>query len=154
LGILANDAERLLRAPKPDGLALYEAVSNVMIAFAEPPEAVICMVPDELASYLKNKNFALVGCGEEECDRLCGALERAGARPRLFEAGRAADPDDIAACSAAIVHVRPETIGTHWLHPLTVAELRIPLLLVGMRDHIMELEGTVVPRAVELLIDG
>lgn len=154
LAILAADAEKLLRAPAPDLLALCEALSNVMLAFAEPPEGSMAPLPNELASILNGASIALIGCAEEEAERLCGALERASAKPRLFEAEKPPEPDAINSCSALLVHVRPETLGRHWLHPLTVAGLRHPLVLMGMREHILELEASVVPRASELLIDG
>jgi len=152
--ILASDAEKLLRSRNPDTGDLFDALSNVMMAFAEPPEAAIGPIPDGIVKVLKGQSIALVGCGREEAERLCGALERASAKPRLFEAGRTPDTDAIASCSAIVVHVRPETFGTHYLHPLTVAGLRQPLILIGMRDHILELEASVAPRAAELLIDG
>ena len=154
LAILATDAEKLLKSPQPDRLLLCEALSNVMVAFVEPPEASMGPVPPEISDLLTGKSIALVGCANDEAERLCGALERAGAKPRLYEAGKAPEADSIGTCHAVVVHVRPETIGTHWLHPLTVAGLRIPLILIGMRDQILQLEHTVPTRAAELLIDG
>jgi two-component system cell cycle response regulator DivK len=154
LAILAADVEKMLRSRNPDPGDLSDALSSVMVAFAEPPEAAIGPIPDDIVKVLKGQSIALVGCGREEAERLCGALDRASAKPRLFDAGRAPDTDAIGSCSAIVVHVRPETFGTHYLHPLTVAGLSQPLILIGMRDHILELEASVVPRAAELLIDG
>ena len=151
---LASDVEKMLRSRNPDPADLFDGLSNIMVAFAEPPEAAIGPIPDDIVKLLKGHGIALVGCGREEAERLCAALDRAGAKPRLFDAGRTPDTDAIASCSAIVVHVRPETFGTHYLHPLTVAGLRQPLMLIGTRDHILELEASVVPRATELLIDG
>jgi CheY-like chemotaxis protein len=60
----------------------------------------------------------------------------------------------LGACNLVVVHVRPETFGTHWLHPRTVAELKQPLVLIGTRDHLLDLDPSVLPRASDLLIDG
>jgi CheY-like chemotaxis protein/HPt (histidine-containing phosphotransfer) domain-containing protein len=154
LAILAADAEDQLRAPEPDPLLLCDALSNVMVAFVEPPEASMGPVPDAISEVLADKSVALVGCAEEEAERLCAALERAGAKPRLFEAGSARDANAVTECSVVMVHVRPETLGTHWLHPLTAAQLQRPFILIGMRDHILELDRAVPARASEFLIDG
>jgi CheY-like chemotaxis protein len=154
LAFLAAEAETFLRVPHPDPVQLCDAISNVMLAFAEPPEAAIGPIPDEIARLLKGKSIALVGFADDEAERLCGILDRASARPRLFDAAKTPESDAISACVAIMVHVRAETLGTHWLHPLTVSELRQPLLLVGLREHILDLEASVVPRATELLIDG
>jgi CheY-like chemotaxis protein len=53
-----------------------------------------------------------------------------------------------------VVHVRPATLGTHWLHPVSVTALKQPLVLIGIRDHLLDLDPSVLPRAVDLLIDG
>lgn len=154
LAILAGEVENLLRARSPDTLLLCDALSNLMVGFVEPPEASIGPIPPAVEAALKGKSVALVGLADEDAERLCGALERASAKPRLFEAGVKPVADAISVCSLVVVHVRPGTLGTHWLHPLTVAELTQPLLLIGIREHLMELEATVIPRASDMLIDG
>jgi DNA-binding response OmpR family regulator len=152
LAILAEEVEKLLRVPEPDALLLCDALSNVMVAFVEPPEATIGAVPDDIVKVLSGKNIALIGCAEEEAECLCGALERASAKPRMFDSG--APNEAINDCAAVIVHVRPETLGTHWLHPVTLKQLSLPLVLLGMRSQILDLDGSVPPRACEFLIDG
>ena len=154
LATLAAGAEKLLRSPKPDPGLLCDALSNVMIAFVEPPEATMGPVPDAIAEVLRGKTVALVGCAKEEAERLCGALQRAGAKPRMFASEAARDAEAVGECHVVMVHVRPDTLGTHWLHPLTAAKLKRPLILIGMRDQILELDHTVPGRACEFLIDG
>jgi CheY-like chemotaxis protein len=111
-------------------------------------------VPVAVESALKGKSVALVGLADDDAQRLSGALERASAKPRLFGAREQPAPDAIGTCSLVVIHVRPATLGTHWLHPVTVAGMRQPLVLIGIRDHLMELDPTVLPRAADLLIDG
>ena len=154
LARLAGEAEKLVRARPPDLALLGEALSNLVVGFVEPPEASMSPVPASVEAILKGKSVALVGCSDEISERLCGALERASAKPRLFDAARKPDADAIGACSVAVVHVRPENFGTHWLHPLTLAALSQPLVLIGVRDHFLDLDPGVLPRASELLIDG
>ena len=125
-----------------------------MVGFVEPPEAAIGPVPPAVEAALKGKSVALVGVADEEAELLCGALERASAKPRLFEAGTRPAADVISLCSLVVIHVRPATLGTDWLHPLTVAGLNQPLVLIGIRGHLMDLDPTVLPRAADLLIDG
>ena len=154
LAILAGEAAKLLQARNPDRLLLSEALSNLMIGFVEPPEATIGAIPAPVEAALKGKSVALVGLAAEDAERLCGALERASAKPRLFEADSRPSADAISSCSLVVVHVRPATLGTYWLHPLTVAELKQPLVLVGIREHLLDIDPFVLPRAAELLIDG
>ena len=154
LSILAGEAEKLLRVREPDRVKLVDAFSNLMVGFLEPPEAALGPIPPWVETSLKGKNVALVGMAREDGERLAAALERAGARPRLFDAGQKATAEAMAATSLVVIHVRPATFGTHWLHPLTVADLKQPLVLMGVRDHLLDLDSSVLPRASELLIDG
>jgi len=154
VAILAGEVEKLLRGPNPDRLQLCDALSNLTIGFVEPQESTIGPIPGSIEAALKGQSVALVGIADEDAERLCGALERASAKPRLFEAGSKPSADAINACSLVVVHVRPATLGTYWLHPLTVAELKQPLVLIGIRDQLLDLDPTVLPRAADLLIDG
>ena len=126
-----------------------------MVAFIEPPEASMGLVPPSVEAVLKGKSIALVGCTDEVMRQLAGALERSSARPRVFSAAAGkADEEAIKSCHLVVLHARPETFGTHWLHPLTVAEFQQPLVLIGVRDHLMDLDPAIVPRAAGMLIDG
>jgi CheY-like chemotaxis protein len=154
LATLAGETEKLLRVRNPDRVLLRDALSNLMVGFVEPPEAAISPVPLAVEAALKGKSVALVGLAGDEEARLCGALERASAKPRLFEASVRPSAEAIGACSLVVVHVRPTTLGTYWLHPLTVADLKQPLALIGDREHLLDLDPSVLPRAAELLIDG
>ena len=153
LASLARDAEKLLSGPKPDRLVLWDAFSNLMVGFVEPLEATIGPIPAAVEAALKDKRVALVGIEGEEAARLFGALERAGAQPWLFEPGER-PAAAIASYHLVVVHVGPATLGTYWLHPLTVAELKQPLVLIGVRGQLLDLDPSVLPRAADLLIDG
>ncbi len=154
LAQMAGEAEKLIRGPEPDRVLLCDAFSNLMVGFVEPPEATIGALPPAIEETLRGKTVALVGMGADEAERLCGVLERASAKPRRFEADVKPSADLIGVCNLVVVHVRPSTLGTYWLHPLTAAELKQPLVLIGAREHLLELDPTVLPRAADLLIDG
>jgi CheY-like chemotaxis protein len=154
LAILAGEAGKLLRARTPDRLLLCDALSNLMVGFVEPPEAAIGPVPPAVEAALKGKTVGLVGLGDDEALRLSAAIERASGKPRFFDAGPKPPPDAVAACALVVIHVRPATLGGHWLHPLSVADLKQPLALIGIRDHLLDLDASVLPRAAELIVDG
>jgi CheY-like chemotaxis protein len=151
---LARDAEKLLSAPNPDRQALWDGLSNLMVGFIEPPEATIGPIPAAVEAAIKDKHVALVGLAGEDAARLSGALQRAGAQPRLFEAGERPAADALASYHLVAVHVGPATLGTYWLHPLTVADFKPPLVLIGVRSQLLDLDPSVLPRAADLLIDG
>jgi len=147
---LAHEVEKLLRTGPPNPKALREALSNLMLALVEPPEAGMGPVPDFIAEALSGKRIALVGFSGEEAEQLCGALERASARPRLFDA-RVLDGDAVRDCSVAMVRVQPETQDSFLLRPRAGAAL---LILAGPRDQILALDKAAPLRAHDLLIDG
>jgi CheY-like chemotaxis protein len=154
LTILAGEVEKLLRAPTPDRVVLCDALSNLMVGFVEPPEATLGSIPHSVEAALKGKCVALAGVAHEEAERLCAALDRAGAKSRVFSATERPSPEAMAACNLLVVHVRPDTFGTSWLHPLSVADFKQPLVFIGIRDHLLDLDASVLARAADLLVDG
>jgi CheY-like chemotaxis protein len=154
LAILASEAEKVLLNKPPDKVHLCDALSNLMVGFVEPPEAAIGPIPTAIEASLKGKTVGLIGLPDEEAERVAGALQRAGAKPRKFDPSLRPAAEAIAACSLVVVHTGPRTMGTHWLHPMTLHELKQPLVLIGVRDHLLDLDPAVLPRAAEILIDG
>jgi two-component system cell cycle response regulator DivK len=154
LSLLAGEVEKVLESRPLDLELLRDALSNLLVGFLEPPEANMGAVPPAVEAALTRKSVALIGCTDETAEVLCGALERAGAKPRLFEADRESDAEAIGLCGLVVVHVRPGTLGKHWLHPLTLAELTRPLVLIGAYDNLMDVNPGVLVQASDLLIDG
>jgi two-component system, cell cycle response regulator DivK len=154
LAILAGEAEKMLCAKLPDKLQLCDALSNLMVGFAEPPEASVGPIPNAVEAALKGKTVALIGVPDEDAERLAGALERAGAKARRFDPSSRPASETLAACSLVVVHAGPRTMGTNWLHPLALRELKQPMVLIGVRLHLLDLDSAVLSRAAELLIDG
>lgn len=146
--------EDLLAVPGVREKALREALSELVLAFADPREGALDPIPETVITALSGKRIALVGMAPEEAERLCGVFELLGARPRLFEPDESPSSDSILICNAVMVHVREETLDAAWLRPGCVAGSGQALVLVGSRERIMALEPSVQAQAQEFLIDG
>jgi two-component system, cell cycle response regulator DivK len=145
--------ETLLAAAPRDMARLREALSNLIFDLQDASKTAATPLPDSIVRELTRLRVALVGFADAEADRLCGALERVGSRPRLFRIEHPPDSDSVKDCDVVMVHVRPETMNTPWLTSGT-AGLEKPLVLVGAREHLLALDIAVQCRAREFLIDG
>jgi DNA-binding response OmpR family regulator len=152
---LSREVETHLRTPPWNISRLRVSLNNLAHAFADPgmvtPEATL---PDFIAQELSGKRIALIGFAELEAERMCTALERVGAKPRLFDANDPPDYSPVRECSLAIVHVRPETLNSPWLAPEFMAPPLLPLVLIGGRQLLLSLDPAVQSRAREFLIDS
>lgn len=151
---LSREIETHLRTPPWSVAALRVSVNSLARAFADQrpaiPEATL---PDFIVQGLSGKRVALIGFAELEAERICTALERVGAKPRLFEASDLPDYPPIRECNLAMVHVRPETLSSLWLASEFLAPPLLPLILIGARQLLLSLDPTVQARAREFLID-
>jgi two-component system, cell cycle response regulator DivK len=150
----ARQAEEVLSVPAPDTWQVREALSDLVASFAEPRETAKAVVPASVSQAVSGKPIALVGFRPEEAEGLCGALETAGARPRVFRGSDAPDSPPVADCSAVLLAVCPEMLNSRWMAAGGVAAMEQPLLLAGKREQIMALDATLQSRASEFLIDG
>ena len=116
-------------------------------AVAEPS------LPDSIVRRLSGRRIALVGVAEVEAERLCAALQRVGAKARLFEGGEPAF-GPICDCVAALVHVRPETLPLLWLQPEFSTPAGMLILLIGRRQLLLSLDPAVRLRACDFLMDN
>ncbi len=149
---LSAKIEELLRIPPWTTAHLRDLLNDLLSAFGEPSEAAEAPLPDSVVKELAGKGIALVGFGEQEADYVCAALERVNARPRLFEVSEMPNSTAIQDCQAVMVHVRPETMGSSWL-TVRAEPPSVPLVLLGLREHVLALDRSVQTRASELLVD-
>jgi CheY-like chemotaxis protein len=149
---LARTAENLASTPGWSTIALHQALTALAAAFAAPREAADTPIPESIAAELARKRFALIGFPDEEAERVCEALGKVGALPRLFAADDPPSAEALRDCSVLMVHVRPETAAVPWLKPGAPASQ--PLVLVGGREALLALPPSVQARACEFLIDG
>ncbi len=148
----SRTAENLLATPGWTIAGLREILNALLYSFTSPKEAADTPIPDSIASELARKRIGLIGFADEEAERVCSALGKVRALPRLLEGFEPADSDSVRDCSVLMVHVRTETLGLPWLQPgLAVKQ---PMLLVGGREDLLALPPAVQARACEFLIDG
>ena len=152
---LSREVETHLRTPPWNVHQLRVSLDNLSRAFAELDAVTVgAALPDFIVQGLGGKRVALIGFAELEAERMCTALERVGAKPRLFEANDPPDYSPIRECNLAMVHVRPETLNSLWLAADFLAPPVLPLVLIGGRQLLLSLDATVQSRAREFLIDS
>jgi two-component system cell cycle response regulator DivK len=152
---LSREVETQLRTPPWSVSQLRVSLDNLAQAFSgEGAVTAEASLPDFISQELSGKRFALIGFAELEAERMCTALERVGAKPRLFEAKDPPDYPPVRECNLVMVHVRPETLNSQWLAPEFLAPPLVPLVLIGGRQILLSLDPTVQSRAREFLIDS
>lgn len=150
---LSREVETILQTPSPTGLRA--ALTDLAHAISDPGVATMdSALPEFIVEELTGKRVALVGFAEVEADRLCAALDRVGAKPRLLEASDPPDSPLIRECNAVMMHVRRETLGSVWLEPELPTPPLVPLVLIGGRELLLSLDPSVQSRAREFLVDG
>jgi len=155
ISVQSREVEDLLRTAPQNVQGLRVPLGKLARAFADPGEvAQSARIPETIVQELKGKRVGLIGLAALEAERVCGALEAVGGRPRLFEADEPPEGEPVRQCSAVIVHVRPETMSCKWLSPDFPVPPLLPLLFIGNRDHLLSLDPRVQARAREYLIDG
>jgi DNA-binding response OmpR family regulator len=150
----ARAAETLLERPGWTKGEFKDALTTLVYAFQSPKEASSTPIPDSIVQELNRKRVGLVGFADDEADKICAAFEGARALPLLFGIDERMDSDAIRGCSVVMVHVREETLNSAWLQPEGNLPPAVPLVLVGGREHLLELDAAVQSRACEYLIDG
>ena len=151
----AREVETALQASPWTVARMRVALTSLVQAFAEPAAAASDLqIPESIANELKEKRVALVGLGDIEAERLCSALERVGAKPRLFDADDPPHSEAVRECNVALIHVRPETMSAKWLAPDFVPPQELPIIFIGARERLFALHADVQARAREFLIDG
>jgi two-component system cell cycle response regulator DivK len=151
---LAREVEAEMLEKPLDNSELREALTNLVLAFSSPREARDAPIPESIIQNLATKRVAVTGFPNSERERICVALERAQAVPVFFEATHPPDGQDVQDCDLLAVHVRPETMDSFWLDPGIMAAVNRPMVFVGNRDHLLELDAPVQSLAREFLMDS
>jgi len=151
----SREVEAQLRAPHVSIAGLRQSLSQLARAFGNPGTvAAEATIPESIAQELRGKRVGLVGLADWEAERLCAALERVDAKPRLFAADDPAELESIRVCNLLMVHVRPETMNCQWLAPGFIAPPLLPLVFIGGRELLLSLDAGIQARARDFLIDG
>jgi CheY-like chemotaxis protein len=148
---LSRKTELALQDGKLTNDALRASLLELSAAFARPQ---VSSDPKPIVvDALSGRAIALVGFPTEAGDRLCAALERAGARPRVFETTVDAGARAVLDCHAMVYQVQEQTPASGVL-AAAAAEAKMPLILAGKRDHILAVDLTVLAHTNDFLIDG
>jgi two-component system, cell cycle response regulator DivK len=150
---LSREVEDLLRARPVDTAQVRESLSNLLLAFSTPREALDAPIPDAIVQALRGKCAAIVGLPAHETHHLCVALERVGARVMAFEPTSPPDSAALAQCDVVVTYVRPGGGDSAWLDPSS-AVAGHPTVFVGHRDDLAELDPAVQAMAAEFLMDN
>jgi two-component system cell cycle response regulator DivK len=143
--------DRLLSDKGAATSAIRDHLTDLAMAFTARLREKDLSVPEHIGQTLNGKRIALIGFSPEYAERTCPCLEGVGARPRLFEITEDPECEAVQICEIALVHVRPETIGSPWLdggNPLPST-----LVLTGTREDLVELDPAIQKRSEDFLMD-
>jgi CheY-like chemotaxis protein len=150
---LSREVEGLLQEKPIDAAQVRESLTNLVLAFTSPREARDAPVPEPIIKSLLGKVVAVAGLPAHEAQRLCAALERVEARPVFFDLDTAPSAGVVDRCDLLVVYVRPDGSGSPWLDPASGIG-KLPVVLVGARDHLLALDPAVQAMAREFLMDA
>jgi two-component system cell cycle response regulator DivK len=149
----AREVQTLLLDRPVDASQVRESLTNLLLAFNTPGEALDNPVPDVIVQTLSGKCVAIVGLPAPETQRLCVALERARARAMPFELASPPDSASLAHCDLVLTYVDPGGGDSAWLDPSSIIAGR-PSIFVGHRDDLLALNPAVQAMATEFLMDS
>lgn len=149
----AQAVETVIRTPPCTVARLRGPITGLARAFYNP-EAGEDAGPHSAVRFLNGKRVALIGLDSEAADLVCGALEQAGAKARLFEANQTPYAEAVSICHLVIVHIRPENIYCRWLAGDAPGLPALPTLFLGAPEHVLSLRPKVLARASGLLLEG
>jgi two-component system cell cycle response regulator DivK len=150
---LSREVETLLHDTPLDSAQLRESLTNLVTAFSTQRESRTAPVPDAIVRALSGKNIAMVGLPAPEAERLCLALESAGAKPVFFDLKSEPSVAALADFALIVTFVHPLDFDSAWLDPASSAAGR-PNVFVGHRDHLLALAPQAQSLAREFLMDS
>jgi DNA-binding response OmpR family regulator len=150
----AREVEAVLRTPPCTAGRLRGPATNLARAFQNANGAVSESSSQAVVRALKEKRVALIGLDGEAADLMCGALEKVGARARLFEVDQSPYAEAVGICHLAAVHVRPDSLACGWLIADAPSLPALPTVFFGAPEDLLALDSRVLRRASGLLMDG
>ena len=149
---LAREVEAILTERPLDQTQLRESLTTLALAFTSPRDARDAPLPESLQRALEGKRIALVGLPANEVQRLTVVIERAKATAVPFHYTDSPESDSGRSCDLAVVHVHPELGECLWL--TAEAASRVPLVLIGNREHLLAQDQPFQGLAREILLDN
>jgi CheY-like chemotaxis protein len=151
---ISRELQGLLAERPMDAAELRHSLSNLVFAFTCQREALDLPVPQPLIDTLSGKRIAMVGMPVNEAQRLAAALERALAKPLIYEFPLSPDGPPVEPCDLAVIYVRPGTAPWEWRNSLAGAMDQLPMVFVGRREDLSALDKTVQALATGILMDS
>lgn len=155
---IAEAARRALEwldlSPAPHPERIREALATLLFAFQLPPEASGDPLPGWVTDSLAGKRVGLAAFRPDAAERVCVAFDRAGAKPRLFEASESPDSGPVRDCSIVILQLSEDAPPAAWLSFLAETTSGQPLILAAARRRVLALSADGPTRAQDFLIDS
>jgi DNA-binding response OmpR family regulator len=151
---LSRELEQTLADKPLDNAQVRELLTSLVYAYSNPPEQLPRPVPPSIIELLTGRRIALVGFSTAEAERMCKALSRAGALPRLFFAAEPPDSEGIRGCDLVMLQVGSDTLSSIWLESRPASVSGKPLVMVGDRETLLSLDYMVQERTSEFLMDA
>ena len=153
LARLAREVEALLLERPVDSAQVRESLTNLLLAFSTPREALDAPIPEGIVEAVRGKCVAIVGLPAHETQRLCVALERAQARAIFFELTGPPHSAALEKCDLVVTYVGHGGGGSAWLEPSGTLT-GLPTVFVGSRDNLLALDPAVQAMAADFLMDS
>ena len=150
----ARAAETILNSDAPTPARLRGPLTSLARTFHNPSGTIPDSTAQSLKRVLGEKRVALIGLSDEAADLMCAALEKAGARARLFDAAQSPYGDAVSLCQLIVVYVRPESTASRWLAKDAPGMPALPTLLFGAAEDLIALPPEAFARADGLLMEG
>jgi two-component system cell cycle response regulator DivK len=153
IGRIAQDVEGLLAQRPIDAAEVRQSLTNLAFAFTAHREAFDLPVPQTFLDTLSGKRVAIVGMPVNDAHRLAAALERASAKPVLYEAANVSDGRKMEDCDLVVIYLQPGA-PREWRNPVAGMAARRPMVLAGRREDLMALDQTAQSQAIDILMDS
>jgi len=150
----AREVENIVLGVPFNAAQVRDAVSVLALAFSNPEVPREETVQEPILQALSGRKIALVGFPRAELQRLVAALERAKAVPIAMDFSLPPDAPALRECALAAVHVGPNSGASPWLTPPIPGMGDRPVVLAGMRDHLLSLSRPAQGMAREFLMDA
>jgi two-component system, cell cycle response regulator DivK len=148
------ELEVILRdRPFADG-EFQQAIGDLARAFSSLCESPDVPIPNSILQSLAGKRIGMIDLTVAEQERVCATLKRVKAVAVPLAADGLPGGDAVRACDLVILDVNSPERDSAWFAGLEVLAARTPLVFVGERDRIAELDASAHRLASEYLIDS
>jgi DNA-binding response OmpR family regulator len=145
---ISSELNTLLAERPIDAAEVRQALTNLALAFTSQCEALDLPVPQLLMDLLSAKHVAIIGLPLHDGYRLAAALERASAKPLVWDAAASPAERKLEDYDVAVISVPPGTVAAvpTPAHP--------PSVFVGRGEDLLNRNRPVLPVGSRILLDS